>query len=194
MLACQHVTGQDGDVKHVYVSGESSLDFIGTLKWRRDDREELLSEPADLDEWALGAGLVSSAPGADPEALDAARRLREAVYLAVTAKVGGGHPEIADLDELNSFAARPPVRPSVGADGMRRDGDSAAVLSSVARNAIEVLTDPALVLKECGRERCTRVFADRSRGARRSWCGMEECGNRVKAASYRERKRQGAAR
>ncbi|WP_442789047.1 CGNR zinc finger domain-containing protein [Glaciihabitans sp. GrIS 2.15] len=33
------------------------------------------------------------------------------------------------------------------------------------------------------------MFAGRSRGARRTWCGRDECGNRVKAAAYRARLR-----
>ncbi|MGS2586154.1 CGNR zinc finger domain-containing protein [Streptomyces hebeiensis] len=45
------------------------------------------------------------------------------------------------------------------------------------------------VLVECGRTVCTRICLDRSRGARRTWCGMDECGNRVKAAAYRARRR-----
>nr|WP_281353719.1 CGNR zinc finger domain-containing protein [Phytoactinopolyspora mesophila] len=52
-----------------------------------------------------------------------------------------------------------------------------------------MLGDPQACLKECGRAGCTRVYLDRSRGARRTWCGMDECGNRVKAAAYRARMR-----
>ncbi|MFD0523312.1 CGNR zinc finger domain-containing protein [Paractinoplanes durhamensis] len=43
-------------------------------------------------------------------------------------------------------------------------------------------------LRECERPACTRVFLDRSRAGTRSWCGMAECGNRVKAREYRARK------
>nr|WP_272918512.1 CGNR zinc finger domain-containing protein [Nocardiopsis alba] len=52
-----------------------------------------------------------------------------------------------------------------------------------------MLADPEVALKECGRPDCTRLYLDRSRGARRTWCGMDECGNRVKAAAYRARRR-----
>jgi predicted RNA-binding Zn ribbon-like protein len=44
------------------------------------------------------------------------------------------------------------------------------------------------VERECERPACTRLFVDRSRGGTRAWCGMAECGNRVKAADYRARK------
>ncbi|WP_256862954.1 CGNR zinc finger domain-containing protein [Microbispora sp. GKU 823] len=49
-------------------------------------------------------------------------------------------------------------------------------------------TSPVRV-RECARPECTRLFVDRSRGGTRHWCGMEECGNRVKAANYRYRKK-----
>ena len=68
-------------------------------------------------------------------------------------------------------------------------GDIGAVLAEIARDAVAVLAEPDSPLKECGRPDCTRIYLDRSRGARRTWCGMEECGNRVKAAAYRARKR-----
>ncbi|WP_228122622.1 CGNR zinc finger domain-containing protein [Saccharothrix syringae] len=42
---------------------------------------------------------------------------------------------------------------------------------------------------ECGRAECTPLFVDDSRGEPRRWCGMVECGNRVKAAEYRRRRR-----
>ncbi|PYC65712.1 hypothetical protein C7C45_27955 [Micromonospora arborensis] len=34
-----------------------------------------------------------------------------------------------------------------------------------------------------------RVRRVRSRGARRRWCGMRGCGDRAKAAAYRQRRR-----
>ncbi|MGA5562929.1 CGNR zinc finger domain-containing protein [Streptomyces platensis] len=73
--------------------------------------------------------------------------------------------------------------------GLRISGDLLAGLTHIARSAITVLADPLACLKECGRADCTRIHLDRSRGARRTWCGMDECGNRVKAAAYRARRR-----
>ncbi|MBB4981041.1 putative RNA-binding Zn ribbon-like protein [Streptomyces sp. SFB5A] len=64
-------------------------------------------------------------------------------------------------------------------------------LSTVARGAVELLGGAeSRLLKECDNPECTRVYVDRSRGARRQWCGMESCGNRFKAAAYRARKRK----
>ncbi|WP_236051610.1 CGNR zinc finger domain-containing protein [Nonomuraea cypriaca] len=58
-----------------------------------------------------------------------------------------------------------------------------------ARSAAELLSEMGESrVRECARPECTRIFVDRSRGGKRQWCGMEECGNRIKAANYRSRK------
>jgi predicted RNA-binding Zn ribbon-like protein len=60
------------------------------------------------------------------------------------------------------------------------------------------LVDPQTAVGEAGheaglqlRERCRMLFLDRSRGRRRRWCSMAECGNRAKVAAHRERARAG---
>jgi predicted RNA-binding Zn ribbon-like protein len=187
ILADFAVTGQDGDVKHVFVSGEAALDFVGTLKWRRDEPEELLGEPADLAAWAQESGILSDAIVVTTEGLTTAKSLRENIYQLVVARTVGAPRRSEAVVVVNDFAAGTPVRPVLTESGLRREGDEQALLSSLARNALKVAADESIVLKECGREQCTRIFIDRSRGSRREWCGMDECGNRIKSASYRRR-------
>lgn len=45
----------------VYVSGRSCLEFVGTMKRRHSSREELLTEPELLSDWAVQAGLLDVA-------------------------------------------------------------------------------------------------------------------------------------
>lgn len=172
------------------MSGNLALDFVGTLKWRRSEPVELLSSPADLADWLVEAEVLSDSPAADVETLTQALELREALYQLMFARVTGQQPATGPVSVLNATAADPPPVTSWHPDGIRRDGGVDAGLSAVARAAAELLAgeDPATV-KECGDDRCTRIFVDRSRGNRRSWCGMAECGNRVKAANYRARKK-----
>jgi len=42
-------------------------------------------------------------------------------------------------------------------------------------------------LRACVAPDCTRWFLDISKGGRRRWCSMATCGNRSKAARFRER-------
>jgi hypothetical protein len=64
----------------------------------------------------------------------------------------------------------------------------------VTRHAIELLGgSEASLMKECANPECTRIFLDRSRGRRREWCSMDPCGNKIKAAAYRARKKKAQA-
>ena len=173
----------------VFVSGDLTLDFAGTLKWRRSAPEELLATPADAARWAVEAGLLTSALAVSAADLAELVALRESVYRLATA--GQAWPP-RDLRALNAAAAAAPPRVTLTTTGIRRAGDAAAIGAAVAVAAVELLGGPDLSrVRECALPECTRLFVDRSRAGNRAWCGMEECGNRVKAASYRARRSLG---
>lgn len=172
---------------HVFVSGRVSLDLAGTLKWRRSAHpEELLPDGVAVADWIVEAGLLTGRLEVDEHGVAAIRQLREIVYAATRAEPD----RMIARAELQQYADVPPVRSVLLDHGIERQGELAAVLSTVARDAIELIgsTDIDRV-HECGRPECTRLFVDGGRGKRRRWCGMAECGNRVKAAEYRRRRR-----
>jgi predicted RNA-binding Zn ribbon-like protein len=191
-VATSGVTGQDGDVTFSYVSGNPALDLAGTVGSRREAPTELLTTPMDLEQWVAGCEELPDHLTADADGLESTRSLREAVYQLALDRVHGRAFDRASLDLVNQVAAGPPLTIELRDAGVRRSGDLRALLSELARSAIAALADPATTLKECGRAHCTRIYIDRSRGARRTWCGMEACGNRVKAAAYRARQRASA--
>ncbi|MFG1705087.1 CGNR zinc finger domain-containing protein [Nonomuraea sp. M3C6] len=179
----------------VFVSGNLALDFIGTLKWRRSEPEELLATPADLGRWAVEAGVTTEEPAVGAADLRRLRTLREAVYRLVTQAMEGRPWPEDDLRIVNEEAAGAPPRVRLTSKGLVRSGDAGAVAAGVAHSAAELLGELGeLRIRECALEDCTRIFIDRSRGGNRQWCGMEECGNRVKVANYRSRKSRAAAR
>ncbi|WP_432824494.1 CGNR zinc finger domain-containing protein [Dactylosporangium sp. CA-092794] len=176
----------------VFVSGDLALDFAATLKWRRSGTpEELLSTSDDVARWAVEAGVLSRPPRVGETELRDLLALREAVYRLLrgdfigSATASARRP--ADVRLVNRAAARPGPRVQLTADGVRRTGDAAALATAVATAAIGLLESRPTV-RECAGDACTRLFVDRSRAGNRTWCGMEECGNRVKAASYRARR------
>jgi predicted RNA-binding Zn ribbon-like protein len=62
--------------------------------------------------------------------------------------------------------------------------------AGIARDAIRLLGGPqASRIKECQHPDCSLVFLDETQSARRRWCSMERCGNLVKTAGYRARRR-----
>lgn len=188
-FASSRVTGQDGDVSFVFVSGNLGLDLAGTRKWRRTEPEELLTDAAALARWFAETGEMPPGIEVDTDLFDSAVALREAIYRLAAARVAGGKFDADDLVTVNRWALQPGFGVELTPDGVVRAGGARAALAEVARSAAVVLADPEAPMKECGRPTCTRIYLDRSRGARRTWCGMDECGNRVKAAAYRARKR-----
>lgn len=183
------VTGQDGDVYFAFVSGNPALDLAGTLGSRRDEPVDLLAGPTDLERWVAECDELPDRVTADSATFESALSLREATYRLALDRVLARPFDPGNLEIVNDMAAGPMPTVELSDAGLRVSGDLRAVLSQLARSGIAVLADPHACLKECGRTDCTRIYLDRSRGARRTWCGMDECGNRVKAAAYRARRR-----
>jgi predicted RNA-binding Zn ribbon-like protein len=177
-------------MSYIFVSGNLALDFIGTLKWRRSEREELLASPADAAAWARASGVINTPFEVSDTEFEALLSFREAIYRMVSSELAGAQLPDADVETLNGKldAGTPHLRLEQGE--LIRTGDATSLAASIAIAAAELLTsEDRDRLKECGRENCTRVFIDRSRSGTRTWCGMEECGNRIKAANYRSRRK-----
>src|ERR1700760_442286 len=154
-------------------SGRPCLDFAATLMFRdTDEPRELLIDGAAFARWALESGVVSRPCRGITDPGDAIQ-LREAVYRSATARLAASLPAVADRRTLNRFASSAPVVPSLTTDGtLARVGTFAEVIASIARDAIELLGgEEAERLRQCGRDGCTRLFVDRSRGAHRTWGG-----------------------
>ena len=154
---------------------------------------QTLRRPSDLEHWAgdLLEGPRLRATGTD---LELAVRLQAAIWSVADASIDGRPAPKRDREFLNELAAQPslfprllpgPTRTWVGVHGVR------SVLSSVARDAIDVLGGPrAARLKRCDGSRCALLFVDTSRSGRRRWCSMERCGNRAKVATHRRRRKE----
>ena len=176
---------------HAFPCGNLSLDFVGSLRARRDESPiEMLTSPARLDSWFAESGIVDGGTTSRPADVKAAIALREAIYSLVSARMAGKTYGKAALALVNDVARKPSVIPQLSRGGRRTEATPAQAMSTVARDAISILGGPeADLLKECSRPGCTQTYLDTSRGGRREWCAMETCGNKMKAAAYRARKR-----
>ncbi|MGH3358693.1 MAG: CGNR zinc finger domain-containing protein [Nocardioidaceae bacterium] len=172
-----------------FVSGNAALDLAGTVSSRRDQAVDGLAAPADLERWVAACDELPDRVTADVATFEAALSLREATYQLALDRVLGRPFDPGGLEIVNGAARRPVPTITLSDAGLQMSGGLEAVLAHLARGGIALLADPDTCLKECGRADCTRIYVDRSRGARRTWCGMDECGNRVKAAAYRARRR-----
>ncbi|MFC8432561.1 CGNR zinc finger domain-containing protein [Streptomyces sp. NPDC057253] len=182
------------NLDHVFVCGHPALDFAATLRARRSTRFEMFVTPERLNAWYLEAGLVDAITPGEEADVRAAITVREAVYQLVTDRRLGDGFDPQALAVLNAAARRTPATPQLTRSGRHTDATPEQALATVARQAVELLSGPDVpLMKECGNPECTRVYLDRSRGMRRQWCGMESCGNRIKAAAYRARKKDAPA-
>lgn len=178
-------------MEHVFLSGNPALDLAATLRSRRSARVDVLDTPERLDAWYLKSGIVDVLSSCRAVDVVRAVAVREAIYELVTARVAGDGYDRAALALVNGAARTPPATPQLTADGRWVEASPDEALSTVARHAVELLSGPDVpLMKECANPECTRVYIDRSRGRRREWCGMETCGNKMKAAAYRARKRE----
>lgn len=176
---------------HAFPCGTPALDFVGTLRARRNpEPREMLSSPESLDAWYRESGVVDGDTNCGPSDVAEAVALREAIYVLVAARLRGESYHADALALVNRTARTPSAVPQLTLEGRRIEATPRQALSSVAREAIRVLSGPeGSLLKECSRPECTQIYFDRSHGARREWCAMDPCGNRVKAAAYRARKK-----
>ncbi|WP_351235606.1 CGNR zinc finger domain-containing protein [Streptomyces sp. NPDC002133] len=179
-------------MEHAFPCGAAALDFVGTLRARRKPQPwEMLKSPESLDSWFRESGIVDGDTGCRPSDLEDAVALREAIYLLVVARLANEKYDSRALSLVNHAVRTPPAIPQLTSSGRTIEATPQQALSSVARDAIDVLSGPDVpLLKECANPECTRIYVDRSRGARREWCAMEACGNKIKAAAYRARKKR----
>lgn len=175
-------------------SGRLCLDFIATIGDRDHLAFDRWRENGDLARWCVEAGLIGNVIDIAAPQMAAARRLRETLFRLVTAALAHDAPDPADLGLLNEAARRPPLiprlttigRPSVWSAANPHD----AILATIARDAIDLLSGTLLRrVRKCADGHCSILFLDTSRPGKRRWCSMNGCGNKVKKAAYRRRRR-----
>ncbi|MBQ1092638.1 CGNR zinc finger domain-containing protein [Streptomyces sp. B93] len=176
-------------------TGRVCLDLLATTH-----PVERLDSVEVLCAWITGSGLVP--PGtplvhADASWLLGFRELRGRTQQLVYGRHAAPAPPydlaLARVNEL-ARAAPPAPRALRGPDGALVRGlagppECAALVGAVARDVVELLTDPAAraSLRQCAGDNCPIVYVDTSRGHRRRWCSSEVCGNRERVARHRRR-------
>lgn len=154
---------------------------------------QTLHAPSDLDRWAADV-VEAQEIRATAQDLEIALRLQAAVWGVANAVVDGELVPKAHRDVLNELAARPSLAPRLmpgPAHSWAPKQRAGAVMSTVARDAIDVFGGPAAArLKRCEGSRCALLFVDTSRPGHRRWCSMDRCGNRAKAAAHRRRRKE----
>ncbi|MGW0392793.1 CGNR zinc finger domain-containing protein [Streptomyces sp. NPDC003042] len=180
-------------------SGRVCLDLLATFTPHGDG--EGIPDGDELRLWLVGAGLVPDRTPLGrlgPDWVAAFRGLRGDVDTLVRAELAAAGADEGALARVNAAAAGPPpglcaVRDRDGhlVRELRGGVECAGLLAAVARDAVELLTDPGelVLLRSCEGDGCSRIYLDTSRGHRRRWCSSELCGNRERVARHRRRVR-----
>jgi predicted RNA-binding Zn ribbon-like protein len=175
-----------------------AIDFVNTEIVGAEGRRDLLTSGGDLVEWLDKSGLVRRAripSEISGTGLEAARELRKLLRNGLDDLVGDGRLRRPVLNAVNrclqgdtlafvlerradQFRLRPEWL-------LRKPEDLCAPIAlSYAKLLAE--GDPARI-RRCGNPSCILYFYDTSKSGTRSWCSLSLCGNRLRAAAFRQR-------
>lgn len=179
------------------VGGHLALDFCNTAGEHLADRpDELLLDWESFLRWANQVGLIGPHSYfellAYPEPLDEIIRLREAVYRVGLAIAGARGISKRDVEFIRACAnaGRPEIefRDHVGRWRPARSHASGQLCAVLGAEALSLFCSPgAARIGVCDGGKCGWLFLDESRGKRRRWCDMNDCGSRAKARRFYER-------
>jgi predicted RNA-binding Zn ribbon-like protein len=187
--------------------GHLALDFANTVSNRLREPRERLPNYAALLFWAEQTGVLpryrigamleqaSRTPGQAVTVLQEAIELREALFEIFTAVVHRRMVPGKALGKLNMCLMEGASFVRLAHKGRHFEWDWVssnvrlnAMLWPVASAAADLLTSDDLAkVRVCASEDCAWLFLDKTRNARRRWCDMTTCGNRVKARRHYER-------
>jgi predicted RNA-binding Zn ribbon-like protein len=172
-------------------SSRLSIDLTWTLRYRNVSPTEFLNTPDDLRSWTSSHGLKTS-DQLRYQDLARFRELREAIFGALSQTINEQRISRGQRQVINKYATHSPYRPSLLSNGsvtLEHDGTGAdEALSTIARDAIELLALNDGRLRRCEGPGCALIFHDESRPGTRRWCDTSRCGNRVNTHSYRKRR------
>lgn len=184
--------------------GHPALDFVNTLDERPfPARTENLADYADLVRFTELAGLVAPKQASQLRKLAAAdhariarraRELREQLYGLLTAlhrrkAIPRGNLRVITTAIREARAARELVvsnGPSIARHDWLSPRTPEVPLHACAIAIEDLLTSADRKrIRKCGAGDCEVYFIDRSKGRRRHWCSMKNCGNREKQRRWR---------
>ena len=164
------------------------VDFVNTHDL--EDGTDALAEPSGLGAWI--AERSEDVGALDDEDVARVQALRESLR-ALLRTHNGSPADPARLQPLREAAERSRYRTAFSADGELRIAPARSDLTGFEARlllAIERLQSQGAWprLKACTDEGCQWAFYDTTRNRSRTWCSMEECGNKEKTRRYRERR------
>jgi predicted RNA-binding Zn ribbon-like protein len=184
-----------------FVGGHPALDFVNTAEERgHPEAGDVLHASTDLRRWGQRYGLLSVDARVDRAELRRALEAREVLYVLFDAIAEGRRPPRPELERLGALGAAAyragtlEEAPSGKVTWRWPNTELSTVRHVAVAGALDLLRDDRIRrLKQCPGEHCGWFFLDTTRRGNRRWCSMSECGQEVKIARRRERRRRPAA-
>lgn len=180
--------------------GHPALDLVNTLDERPSgEPAETLATYDDLIRFSVLAGLIDKKCGAALRQIGEAKGARIVVQVRglrenLFSVLAGANQRQQALDAIedaiqNARASRQMISPSSGklARWTWRQPDAAEVPFFACALAAEdlLINADASRIRKCSASDCEVYFLDTSKGHRRQWCSMQNCGNRAKQRRWR---------
>ena len=172
---------------------ESEADLLVAFVNTRDLEEETdsIADPEGLRNW-IEERTGEYLSEIDSQDLRRVLALRESLRSLLRSNNGGELSE-REIAPLREAAGRSRYRPAFSSAGELALEPARADLTGFEARlllAVERLQSHGAWprLKACPDETCQWAFYDATRNRSRTWCSMEECGNREKTRRYRTRK------
>ncbi|WP_447043002.1 CGNR zinc finger domain-containing protein [Vreelandella sp. H-I2] len=182
-----------------FIASNLAIDFINTQFGVGDERQECLDDDSSVITWLQQAGVLSEYRGSPPPGIARLARQLRANMRELLISAQQGRP--ADPTVVNHVLERgypiekiewQPTESAFQKKTVKRNMESESLLQPVAWTLVQLLTEEDLQLvKECEALDCVLLFHDQTKSHRRRWCSMAACGNRMKAAAHRARKKTG---
>ncbi len=181
----------------LFIADHLAIDFlnarygVGTAS-----RECFVNDRAVLD-WLKSAGVVPASTQEAPQGLCAlALELRAGAQALIDgAKAGACAPTTLVKQILEQGRRSRALEWDQAAARFTlvekpRGTDAASLLEPVAAALADLLAAGSLDrVKQCEGDGCSLLFCDLTKSHRRRWCSMAVCGNRMKVAAFRARKK-----
>ncbi len=169
--------------------------FVNTYHVESDADE--VGDPERLRAWLAGRGLLGPDERLGAADHQRAVEVREALRAVLLANAGapldGGQVETLNRASRNSrllVRFDPEGRTTLEPDPVGVEGAIGRILAAVHTSMADG-TWPRF--KACRNDECRWAYYDHSKNRSGRWCAMDDCGNAMKARSYRRRRREAMA-
>ena len=181
-----------------FLADNLALDFINSEYGVDDKRHDCFTDDQSVAGWLMRAGLLPDiharqVPGG---LLTEARELRNTARIIVKAAMNGVPADLAVINRVLEVGR--PIRKLEWDNDVRQfrvavyqsAGNPASLLWPIADALMSLITsDKFEFVRQCEAHDCILLFHDLSKSHRRRWCSMATCGNRMKVAAFRARKK-----